>query len=98
MPKDVIRHPVLVANGFGVRALLCDGASSNLSLLKLFCGTHDDSGSISPWFNSPFEGKRVFLIICPSHQVHIHFVILIPSREYIESHSCSNIIYHLGRY
>ena len=55
--------------GFPVRALLCDGASTNLSLLKLMCGHSNDLDIITPWFTSPFDGKRVFLIVCPSHQV-----------------------------
>ena len=58
--------------GFNTRALLCDGASSNLSLLKLFCGhTNSDDEIQDPWFKSPFDGGKVHLIICPSHQVYI---------------------------
>lgn len=58
--------------GFFVRALLCDGASSNLSLLKLLCGHTDNEVDISqPSFKSPFDGKRVHLIVCPSHQVRM---------------------------
>ena len=56
--------------GFHVRVLLCDGASTNLSLLKLLCGQQDDS--IQPWFTSPFDGKTVYAMICPSHQVRKH--------------------------
>ena len=37
-----------VQYGFSVRALLCDGVSSNLALLKLFCGVADDSAPIKP--------------------------------------------------
>ncbi len=57
--------------GFYVRALLCDGASSNLSLLKLLCDyTNDEDITIqNPWFKSPFDGKNVYLVVCPSHQV-----------------------------
>lgn len=55
--------------GFGVKALLSDGASSNLSLMKLFCGYKDDSEKLVPSFISPFSGEKVFLIVCPSHQV-----------------------------
>ena len=57
--------------GFHVRALLCDGASSNLSLLKLFCGyvSNEDKDIQEPWFTSPFDGKNVYLLVCPSHQV-----------------------------
>lgn len=60
---------------FKVRALVCDGASSNLSLLKVLCGFQaEDSDSVSaapttPWFVSPYDGDKVYLIICPSHQV-----------------------------
>ena len=56
--------------GFGVRALLSDGASANLSLMKILCG-HEDASTmaISPWFTSPYDGKKVYLIVCPSHQV-----------------------------
>ena len=59
-----------VQHGFSARALLCDGASSNLSLLKLMCGVDDESAPIEPWFQSPFDGKRVCVIVCPSHQVY----------------------------
>ena len=57
--------------GFSVRALLCDGASSNLSLLKLLCGNinHEDVDLSETSFKSPFDGKRVHLLVCPSHLV-----------------------------
>ncbi len=56
--------------GFGVCALLCDGVSSNLSLLKLLCCYTNKEVDISePSFKSPFDGKRVHLLVCPSHQV-----------------------------
>lgn len=56
--------------GFGVRALLSDGASTNLSLMKILCGHEDVSTTaISPWFTSPYDGNKVYLIVCPSHQV-----------------------------
>lgn len=56
---------------FQVRSLLCDGASSNLSLLKLLSGfdNHHKEDILEPWFTSPFDGKPVFLLVCPSHQV-----------------------------
>ena len=56
---------------FHIRALLCDGASSNLSLLKLLCGyvNNDEKDVQEVWFTSPFDGKPVYLLICPSHQV-----------------------------
>ena len=54
---------------FRVRGLVCDGASSNLSLLKQLCSHTKDANVISPSFVSPFDGQKVYLIICPSHQV-----------------------------
>ena len=65
--------------GFRVRGLLCDGASSNLSLLKQFRKKQNtDSGLISPWFVSPYDEQKVYLIICPSHQVcHACIIIIV---------------------
>ena len=59
--------------GFHVRALLCDGASSNLSLMKIFCSHKKGEELTTPWFVSPLDGQRVHLIICPSHQVCVQF-------------------------
>ena len=56
-------------HGFGVKALPSDGASCNLSLMKLLSGQSDDSSKITLWFVSPFSGEKVYLIVCPSHQV-----------------------------
>ena len=56
--------------GFGVRALLCDGASSNLSLLKVLSNNVGKVDITDPSFLSHFVGKRVHLLACPSHQVH----------------------------
>ena len=57
--------------GFLVRVLLCDGASSNLSLLELLCDYSNNQVDITqPSLKSPFDGKSVHLIICPSHQVN----------------------------
>lgn len=68
---SIVTHTMLAFTQFGfpVRALLCDGASTNLSLLKLMCSHSNDIDTITPWFTSPFDGKRIFLIVCPSHQV-----------------------------
>ena len=56
--------------GFHVRALLCDGASSNLSLLKLLCGyvNNEDKDIQEPWFKSPFDRKNVYLLVCRFEQ------------------------------
>ncbi len=59
--------------GFSIRALLCDGASSNLSLLKLLCGyTNQEVDITQPSFKSPFDGKLIHLLVCSSHQVGVY--------------------------
>ena len=65
--------------GFYVRALLCDGASNNLSLLKLLCGyiNNEDTQILEPWFKSPFDGRNVYLLVCPSHQVCKHIILIL---------------------
>lgn len=71
---------VFVKYGFRVLGLLCDGASSNLALLKQFCNSKKGDKCISPFFKLPFDGHKVYLIICPSHQVikiAIKFIIII---------------------
>ena len=74
--------------GFGVRALLCDGASTNLSLLKLLCGHCNElDDNIKPWFSSPFDGKEVFLIVCPSHQVCERNLLLMHSPHMRHTHT-----------
>lgn len=67
---------------FHVRVLACDRASSNLALIKLLCGYKheqlpladgDDPFSVSAFFDNPYEDsedKRVFVVICPSHQLY----------------------------
>ena len=54
--------------GFKVRAFLCDGASSNLALLKAL-HNYNTKYDILPFFISPFDSQKIHLIICPSHQV-----------------------------
>ena len=67
---------VFVQFGFGVRALLCDGASTNLKLLKLLCasGNAEDDDIIQTSFQSPLDGRQTHVIVCPSHQVYIDTV------------------------
>lgn len=68
--------------GFRVKALICDGASWNLSLVKMLCGVEGQFGrdsSESPdseecyrvpcSFKNPFSDEVTWIIICPSHQV-----------------------------
>ena len=68
--------------GFHVSALVCDGASCNLTLLKQLCGVRGMYGTtdieeggvghvLSSFTNSYSSGK-VYVIVCPSHQVHVH--------------------------
>ena len=74
--------------GFKVRALVCDGASWNLSMVKRLCAesipkpADEDVGSDveeepAAWSQSfcmnPFSDNKCFIINCPSHQVCIHF-------------------------
>ena len=66
---------------FETIAVLCDGASSNLSAIKILtgfghgaygakeAGTCDDIHEVKAWFTNPFTDKKVFTLICPSHQV-----------------------------
>ena len=64
--------------GFNVIGLVCDGASSNLTVLKKLCGIEGqfdlDLSSADPFlvpcsFNNPFSDSLVWCIVCPSHQV-----------------------------
>ena len=70
--------------GFKVSIVLCDGVSSNLTLLKLLCGSpraslpvnEDADDSRGRYFaNMSFvnpedpSGNPIFAMICPSHQV-----------------------------
>ena len=69
---------------FNTCALVCDGASANVSALKLTCGTSGaygvststesdgDQHEVEPYFSHPFQpGKKLFWVICPSHQVSL---------------------------
>ena len=72
---------VLQLYNFETTAILCDGASSNLSALKILtgfghgaygvkeAGTCDNVHEVKTWFNNPFTNNKVFILICPSHQV-----------------------------
>ena len=70
--------------GFKVSIVLCDGASSNLTLLKLLCGSpratlpvNEDADDLRGRYfaNMSFvnpedpSGNPIFAMICPSHQV-----------------------------
>ena len=66
---------------FSVVAIVCDGASSNLTALKQLCNregafgcapSQPDRHEVPVSFPNPFSGDDVFLLICPSHQLHVY--------------------------
>ena len=71
--------------GFNTSLLVCDGASTNLSAIKLTMGTSGvfsrdeslgDANFISPCFDNPFNpSRKIYWMICPSHQVWVATVI-----------------------
>lgn len=73
------------AHGFQVR-LVCDGASSNLTMIKLLLGTKGVFPSttspfkVPTWIQNPFNGKKLYMIICPTHQVTIIIMMLCVAR------------------
>uniref|UniRef100_A0A1X7SZ13 Transposable element P transposase-like RNase H domain-containing protein n=1 Tax=Amphimedon queenslandica TaxID=400682 RepID=A0A1X7SZ13_AMPQE len=90
---SIVTRTMLVFSQFGfhIRALLCDGASNNLSLLKVFCGYVNNEKDIqAPWFKSPFDGEKVYLIVCPSHQLKNMIAALYSSRVEGTKNFCRN--------
>ena len=69
--------------GFKTKAIICDGASSNLSSIKILTGfghgaygnkvlgSSDDIHDVKTWFLNPFTNEKVFILICPSHRVSV---------------------------
>lgn len=68
--------------GFNVAAIVCDGASANLSLIKMTVGLEgqfsyfdsveddDITIAIKPYFINPYRlDRNIYWIICPSHEV-----------------------------
>ncbi len=67
--------------GFKTKAIICDGASTNLSAIKVLTGfgsgayghkegeSVEDVHEVQAWFTNPFTKGKVYTIICPSHQV-----------------------------
>ena len=65
--------------GFHTVVIVLDGASSNLSMIKLWTerrkGAYsvreqgEDKHLVKPWFTDPFNSRKVYFTICPSHQV-----------------------------
>ena len=80
------------AYGFKVAIVLCDGASSNLTVLKILTGYEKkelpvnesadnlrDKFFLDVSFSNPEDpyGRPILTMICPSHQVVVVFVIKI---------------------
>ena len=68
---------------FMVVAVVCDGASANLTALKTLCHrdgaygsdpSQDDPHRVPVSFQNPYSGQDVFLLICPSHQVGEYYL------------------------
>ena len=68
------------AYGFHVIGIVCDGASSNLTAIKMLCtgkrgtfGKKDnapDKHKVKTYFDNPFNPNlKVYCVICPSHQL-----------------------------
>ena len=68
--------------GFKIKAIVCDGASWNLSLVKQLSGTtgqfgqndaespdSEDCYKVHCSFRNPFSDEVTWIIMCPSHQV-----------------------------
>ena len=61
--------------GFNVQLLICDGASVNLTMLKVLMGRQGvftsvpGDHAVPTTFHNPFTGGNVHVMICPSHQV-----------------------------
>ena len=66
--------------GFQTSLLIGDGASANLTMFKTLTGYVGHYGTdqsqstfkkhyIRPYFISPFTGRKLYIIICPSHMV-----------------------------
>ena len=66
------------AFNFRVSLLIVDGASANLTMIKNVLGiqgvfgydsTQDDHHQVSTHITNPFNGEKMFFMICPTHQV-----------------------------
>ena len=69
---------------FKTKAIVCDGASSNLKMIKSFMGhrgTFDNAEPISPKFENPLTNAFTYFIICPTHQLKNMIEALYSSRD-----------------
>ena len=87
----ILSLKALTSYGFKVSILLCDGASSNLTVLKLLSGYPNAQFPVRSDAETPREcyyveasfvnpddlhGNPVFLMICPTHQVFYKLCVL----------------------
>ena len=57
--------------GFNTCVLDCDGASSNLTMIKTMgeSGVFESTATMAPSFSNPFNpSRKIHWVICPSHQ------------------------------
>ena len=82
---------ILHLHGFETKVIVCDGARANLSSIKILTGFgsgafgHKPVGScadiheVKAWFINSYTNEKVFIIMCPSHQVYtfslIHYAL-----------------------
>ncbi|XP_074647588.1 uncharacterized protein LOC141903374 [Tubulanus polymorphus] len=75
---DVLR--IFYEYGFRTRVVVTDGASTNLSMIKTLSGyphgafglkdAQEDRHKVEPWMMNPHEPeKKIYFVICPSHQL-----------------------------
>ena len=65
------------------KAIVCEGASSNLTTIKLLTSfgsgaygrkpdeSEGDIHEITTWFHNPYTNQKVYSLVCPSHQVKL---------------------------
>ena len=73
----------LHTHGFKTKAVVCDGASSNLKMIKSFLGKqglYDPGEEIKPKFVNPLTDSFTYFIICPTHQLKNMIAALYSSR------------------
>ena len=60
-------------NGFNTCCLVCDAAATNVAVIKATTdveGAYGDA-EVNPEFINPFDPlRKIYWVICPSHQVH----------------------------
>jgi hypothetical protein len=55
-------------HGFKTKVIVCDGASSNLKMIKCFMqhrGTFDAESEINPKFRNPLTDEFIYFVMCP---------------------------------